>query len=122
MRIFKTNKAKNIFWAVVLVLSTGIFAALLLPAMNIYLGWHVPFFTGGYQAWTYLWWEIPTERQWGLVMTTALFAMLPGRLMCLAVMKLCQPIRYNENYDIWGEHGNYNSMYFYDEKGDRMTE
>jgi len=79
---------KKPLWIFALIISSFAFIAVAAPLTELYFAWNVPFVKIDYQNFNIYGQEIPVQQQWGYAFISAIFLMLPGRLIPLAISKI----------------------------------
>ena len=75
-------------WIAVLVLSIIAFFAIAAPCFEVYFGINMPFVDINMQKFNVYGYDIPSDKQLGIMMLCGVLLMLPGRLIHLAMIKL----------------------------------
>jgi len=79
---------KKVLWSLVFVASACLVWILALVPLEIFFGFDMPWVEINTQEFTLLGFEIPAEKQLGIVLFSGVLMMLPARLVYLAGLKL----------------------------------
>ncbi len=106
-------------WVAALIVSIVATWVLISPAMEVYFGINMPFVIINHQQFTCFGFEIPNDKQLGVMLLSGVLLMLPARLIHFSMIKLGEKPnkhRYDDDLGL-GQHRGYHSMHAYDEDG-----
>lgn len=84
------KKLMRVFWITVLILSVIFLSLLLMPCIELYWNYDMPFTTINDEHFLIYGFNIPNEKQLGVMLMIGLLMMLPARTLALSIMKLSQ--------------------------------